>query len=91
VQAYLAVGRPIVACLNGEGARLIEEAGAGLTVAAEDASGLAKAILALYRMTPEERRAMGDNGRLFYHQHFDHEQLVDQLIGYIQDTIREHR
>ncbi len=91
VQAYLAVGRPIVACLNGEGARLIEEAGAGVTVAAEDAPGLAKAILALYRMTPEARREMGDNGRLFYRQNFDHEQLVDQLIGYIQDTIREHR
>lgn len=91
VQAYLAVGRPIVACLNGEGARLIEEAGAGLTVAAEDASGLAKAILALYRMTPEARMGMGDNGRLFYHRNFDHEQLIDQLIGYIQDTIREHQ
>ncbi len=91
VQAYLAVGRPIVACLNGEGARLIEEARAGLTVAAEDAAGLAKAILALYRMPPEARKEMGDNGRLFYHQHFDHEQLVDQLIGYIQETIGEHR
>jgi len=91
VQAYLAVGRPIVACLNGEGARLIEEAGAGLTVAAEDASGLAKAILALYRMKPEARKEMGDNGRIFYHQHFDHEQLIDRLIGLIQDTIREHR
>jgi hypothetical protein len=42
-------------------------------------------------MTPEVRREMGDNGRLFYHQNFDHEQLVDQLIGYIQETIGEHR
>jgi glycosyltransferase involved in cell wall biosynthesis len=91
VQAYLAVGRPVVGCLNGEGARLIEEAGAGLTVPAEDAAGLARAILALYRMTPQARKEMGDNGRLFYRQNFDHEQLVDRLIGLIQDTVREYR
>ncbi len=91
VQAYLAVGRPVVGCLNGEGARLIEEAGAGMTVQAEDADGLAQAILTLYRMTPEARKEMGDNGRLFYRQNFDHEQLVDRLVGLIQDTVREYR
>lgn len=91
VQAYLAVGRPVIGCLNGEGARLIEEAGAGLTVPAEDAFGLARAILTLYRMAPEARKKMGDNGRLFYRQNFDHEQLVDRLVGFFQDAIREHR
>jgi glycosyltransferase involved in cell wall biosynthesis len=91
VQAYLAVGRPVIGCLNGEGARLIEEAGAGMTVKAEDADGLARAILTLYRMTPEARKKMGDNGRLFYRQNFDHEQLVDRLVGLIKDTVREYR
>lgn len=91
VQAYLAVGRPIVGCLNGEGARMIEEAGAGLTVPAEDAPGLARAVLALYRMTPEVREKMGESGRFYYRQNFDHEDLVDRLVGYIQDTVKEHR
>lgn len=91
VQAYLAVGRPVIGCLNGEGARLIEEARAGLTVPAEDASRLARAILALHRMTPEARKEMGDNGRHFYRRNFDHEELVDRLVGFIQDTIREYR
>ena len=91
VQAYFAVGRPIIGCLNGEGARLIEEAQAGLTVPAEDADGLARAILELYRMPPEARRKMGENGRDFYQQNFDHERLVDRLIGLIEDTVKEHR
>jgi glycosyltransferase involved in cell wall biosynthesis len=91
VQAYLAAGRPVIGCLNGEGARLIEEAGAGITVQAEDADGLSRAILSLYRMTPEARKEMGDNGRLFYRQNFDHEQLVDRLVGLIKDTVREYR
>ncbi len=29
IQAYMAVGRPIIACMNGEGARLVAEAQAG--------------------------------------------------------------
>jgi glycosyltransferase involved in cell wall biosynthesis len=87
VQAYMAVGRPIVACLNGEGARLVQEARAGLSVPAEDARGLADAILRLYRMSPEERERLGANGRAYYHAHFDHDKLVSNLIDHVQTVI----
>ena len=80
VQAYMAAGRPIIACLNGEGARLVVEAGAGLATPAEDAKALAETILRLYRLTPGEREIMGANGRKYYKEHFDHERLIDQLI-----------
>jgi glycosyltransferase involved in cell wall biosynthesis len=89
IQAYMAVGRPIVACLNGEGARLVEEAGAGLAVPAEDASGLADAVLKLYRMLPEEREQLGTNGRVFYLKQFDHSKLVTDLIRHLQNAIEE--
>ena len=84
VQAYMAVGRPILACLNGEGARLVEEAGAGLSVPAEDARGLAAAVLRLYEMPNDERAAMGVNGRRYFKEHFDHDRLVDELIGHFR-------
>jgi glycosyltransferase involved in cell wall biosynthesis len=80
VQAYMAVGRPILACMNGEGARLVEEAGAGLGVPAEDARALADAVLELFGMTPAERDQLGENGRRYYKEHFDHDRLTDQLI-----------
>jgi glycosyltransferase involved in cell wall biosynthesis len=83
VQAYLAAGRPIIACLNGEGARLVVEAGAGLATPAEDASALADTILNLYRSPPEVLEKMGINGRDYYQQHFNHDRLVDQLIGHL--------
>lgn len=84
VQAYMAVGRPILACLNGEGARLVAEAGAGLTVPAEDAQGLATAVLRLYQMPVDERAELGANGRRYFKEHFDHEQLTDQLIDHFR-------
>jgi len=84
VQAYMAAGRPIIACLNGEGARLVAESGAGLAAPAEDAKALADAILRLYRQSADERQIMGDNGRRYYQEHFNHDRLIDQLIGHLQ-------
>lgn len=85
IQAYMAVGRPILACLNGEGARLVSEAGAGLTVPAENASALAEAVLRLYRMPAKERETLGQNGRVYYKEHFDHNRLVDQLVDQLHE------
>ncbi|WP_151448086.1 glycosyltransferase family 4 protein [Lacisediminimonas profundi] len=87
VQAYMAVGRPIIACMNGEGARLVEEARAGLAVPAEDAEGLATAILRLFAMPAGERAQLGANGRTYYREHFDNDKLVSELISHLQDAI----
>jgi len=86
VQAYMAAGRPIIACLNGEGARLVVEAEAGLATPAEDARALADTILHLYKQSPAERKKMGENGRRYYRKHFNHDHLIGQLIGHLRST-----
>ena len=83
IQAYMAVGRPIIASMNGEGARLVQDADAGISVPAEDGAALADAILKLYSMPARDRDRLGANGRRYYLQHFDHDQLVDKLIGHL--------
>jgi glycosyltransferase involved in cell wall biosynthesis len=88
VQAYLAAGRPILACLNGEGSQLVAEAGAGLTIKAEDAHGLANAVLRMYQMPVEEREALGANGRRYFKEHFDHDRLMEQLIEHFRTLIK---
>ena len=85
IQAYMAAGRPILACLNGEGARLVaQEAQAGLSVPAQDAKALAAAVLQLYQMPAEDRARLGANGRRYFKAHFDHDKLVDDLIGHLR-------
>lgn len=84
IQAYLAVGKPVIACLNGEGARLINEANAGITVKAEDSDDLGQAIVKLYQMSESERERMGANGRAYFRQHFDGEILSSQLIKHFE-------
>ncbi len=88
IQAYMAVGRPIIACLNGEGARLIREADAGVTVAAEDGFGLAQAILQLYKKTPDERNRLGLNGQRYYQRNFDRDTLIEQLLSHLKSVSR---
>jgi len=86
VQAYMAAGRPIIACLRGEGARLVVEARAGLAVPAEDAPALVDAVLSIYRMSITERDEMGRQGRAYFQAHFNHEHLVYQLIDYFRNV-----
>lgn len=86
VQAYMASGKPILACLNGEGARVVTEANAGLAIPAEDAQGLADAILQLHQMSDKEREKLGENGRLYYKTHYDHDKLVEKLIDHFKNA-----
>ena len=87
IQAYLAVGRPVIACLNGEGARIVAEAEAGVAVRGEDGEGLANAIVMLYEMPEVEREQMGVNGRAYFKQHFDEEMLTTELIKHFEKLI----
>ncbi|MCU7806360.1 MAG: glycosyltransferase family 4 protein [Candidatus Thiodiazotropha sp. (ex Semelilucina semeliformis)] len=87
VQAYLAAAKPILASINGETARIIDEAGAGLTSRAEDASGLANSIRKLYHSTPEERTAMGRRGHEYFLQHFEMVNQTRRLVEILQQRI----
>jgi oligosaccharide repeat unit polymerase len=84
VQAYLAAGRPIIAALNGEGARIVDAARAGLSCPSEDATALAERILAVYRMTRDEREALGRNGRAFFETHYEQGVLNDWLTRHFR-------
>lgn len=79
VQAYLAAGRPVIASLDGEGARVVEEAGAGVSCPAEDAAALAAAVRRLRDADAQERQRMGDAGRRYYAQQFDPAMLARRL------------
>lgn len=80
IQAYLAAGRPIIASLDGEGARVVRDAGAGFTCAAEDIAALTHAIRSLQALPAEELNRMGQNGRQYYERHFEPSALAKRLL-----------
>jgi colanic acid biosynthesis glycosyl transferase WcaI len=85
VQSYLACAKPIVAALDGEGARVVEESGAGRSAPAGDASALAEAVLEIYRLPEQERCAIGQRGRQYYEAHFDRERLLESLEAWMME------
>lgn len=82
VQAYLAAGKPIIASLDGEGARVLEESGAGVSCPAEDAAALAEAVLRLRALPSDALQRMGEEGQIYYKQHFDPAVLAKKLLQY---------
>src|SRR3989338_1214358 len=80
IQSYMSGGRPILASVNGEGARIVAEAGVGLSCPAEDPVALSNAILKLYRMSPEDKVKMGNAGKAYFEKNYDQELVVDKII-----------
>ena len=87
VQAYLAAGKPIIASLDGEGTRVLEESGAGVSCPAEDAAALAEAVLRLRAMPSDELQRMGEAGLVYYKQHFDPTALATRLVQLFSEVL----
>ncbi|KTD24337.1 glycosyltransferase, group 1 family [Legionella lansingensis] len=87
IQAYLAAGRPVIAALDGEGARIVQEAGAGFASPAEDEITLAKNIERLYHMSNSERDKLGQSGRAYFLEHFEMVRQSQRLIEILKERI----
>lgn len=84
IQAYMQAGKPIIAALNGEGARLVRDTGCGVTVGAQDADALAKAILSVSLMTAQQQEEMGAAGRNYFERHFEINSVSRKLIRVLE-------
>lgn len=80
VQAYFAAGKPIIASLRGEGARVVEEAGAGIVCEPDNAKSLVEAIRQLMSLSTAERHKMGIAGQSYFNDHFDMDHQAERLV-----------
>lgn len=88
VQAYLAAGRPLLAMLDGEGARVIAEAQAGLGCPAGDGAALAVCAERMAALSADERAAMGRRGQDYGRREFDRATLIAQLERWFDEAAR---
>jgi len=85
IQSYMACGRPVLACLNGEGAKIIEESGAGISCFAENPESLAQGALKMFSLSESERDTMGKNGRAYSERHFNRKVLLDEFENWMEN------
>lgn len=79
LQAYLCTEKPILGMLNGEGAKIINNANCGLSVNAGDSIKLAEKILELYEMSDKKRKILGANGFKYFEENFTMDKCIDNL------------
>lgn len=90
VQTYLAAGIPLLGMLDGEGARVIAESGAGLVCGAGDGAALAAQVERLAGLNAQTRAAMGQRGQDYCRREFDRKALVSRLEEWLAEAVAEH-
>lgn len=89
IQSYLASGMAIVGAIDGEGARIISESGAGLVAKAGDYQGLARCVQEMTDLGPARRNIMGRRGREYFDKHFNRDHLIQQLEVWMHEAVEE--
>lgn len=87
IQAYLAAGKPIIASMNGEGARIVTEAKAGFCSQAGNPDSLVSAIIKMYELNQSQRDELGRNGQAYFKENFDNNLLILELEKYLCEAI----
>ena len=80
LQAYMSASKPILAMMNGEGPRIVDEACCGRCVPAADAESLAKALREMSQMDKTELEEMGLRGKTYQQTHFDLDKSISHLV-----------
>jgi glycosyltransferase involved in cell wall biosynthesis len=83
----MACGRPLIASLEGEGARILAESQGGLTTPPGDGAALAAAILRVRQMPAENRAQMGSQARAYVVKHYNRRSLSDEYLGILQSLV----
>jgi glycosyltransferase involved in cell wall biosynthesis len=91
VQSYLASGLPVVAMLDGEGARVVAGSGGGFASPASDGAALAGNVRRLVAMTVAERAAMGAAAQAYAARHFSRATLFDAFVEWAAETRSQFR
>ena len=79
LQAYMSASKPILAMMNGEGPRVINEAQCGRCVPAGDSEGLAEALLEIAKMDRRDLEEMGLRGKDYQQKYFNLDKSIDLL------------
>lgn len=85
VQNYLSAGLPILGMLDGEGAKVIMDAGAGLVCPSGQGMQLANCVRAMTDLTDPERAAMGARGRAYCQREFDRSKLMSAFQSWAEE------
>ena len=83
LQTYLALSKPIVAVLKGEGKKIILESNSGIVESNNDYLSLSIKIENLIKLPQKELNQLGINGKKYYDKIFSSKKRKNQIINLI--------
>jgi glycosyltransferase involved in cell wall biosynthesis len=86
IQSYLACGKPIIASIDGEGAKIVIDAKCGVSSPAENSLKLSENIKGLMALDKYLLNEMGNNSRAYYEKEFGREYLLKRLEDIFKST-----
>lgn len=87
LQVYMAAAKPIIVSGDGEVARTLVQADAGLACAAGDVQALAQTVLRMRSMTADQLSRFGANGKAYFQQHFELTFKTQTLVGLMRSLL----
>lgn len=85
LQTYLACGMPIIGCVSGEGKRIIDEAGCGITSDNVSIDGLVDACKKILAMDSKMLNLFSQKASLYSEKYFNKESLLSDLEKYMEE------
>ena len=79
IQSYLACGKPIIASIDGCGAKIVVDSKCGVVAPADDSNILSERIKELMNLGKDKLNEMGSNARDYYNKEFDRKYLLEKL------------
>lgn len=90
LQTYMAVGKPILAAINGAAAEVIKESACGVCVPAGDSEGLAREMQR-YLDDRDAYAACGARGRAYFAEHFTLDTHIENIEKRLEFTVNEYK
>ena len=84
MQSYMALGKPIIAIIKGEGAKVIRDSKSGIVISGSDTKQIASMIIDFSKRSTSELNEIGDNGKKFYHNNFSIKIRKKQLLSFFK-------
>lgn len=82
IQSYMSSGKPIIGIVDGESARVIDEAKCGFIVSPGNQEDIASTFDKCCLLDKKQQEKLGRNGRMYVNENFKLESLLDNVMKY---------
>ena len=91
IQAYMAIGKPLLVAVKGDAANMVNEARCGIIAEPENSKSLANSAIKFESMTKAELEVMGGNGKEYYSQELSVKIGVGKFVKIINGLVNDKK